>query len=132
MNGDEAAAWADSVSAIAVALADVPGPGPWAARGACRSSDPSVFFPERGGSLRAPKEVCAGCEVQRECASYALAHPALKGVWGGLSEVERRRMRKAAAALPDDATESVPSTVAGAVTWDTTFGACPHIERSHV
>lgn len=109
MNGDEVAAWADSVSAIAVALANVPAPGPWAARGACRSSDPSVFFPRRGASLQAPKEMCGRCAVQRECASYALAHPALKGVWGGLSEAERRRMRKAAAALPDEDAESVCS-----------------------
>lgn len=114
MNGDEVAAWADSVSAIAVALANVPAPGPWAARGACRSSDPSVFFPRRGASLRGPKEMCGRCAVQRECASYALAHPALKGVWGGMSEAERRRMRKAAAALaaaalPDEDAELVCS-----------------------
>ncbi|HEV2928426.1 MAG TPA: WhiB family transcriptional regulator [Propionibacteriaceae bacterium] len=67
----------------------------------CRGVDPDLFFPERGASTREAKEVCAGCVVRDECLEYALVFGEKFGVFGGKSERERRRIRKArrAAAL---------------------------------
>ena len=57
---------------------------------------PEAFFPEKGGSTREAKKICTGCEVRSECLSYALAHDERFGIWGGLSERERRRLKRAA------------------------------------
>jgi WhiB family redox-sensing transcriptional regulator len=62
----------------------------------CAQTDPEVFFPEKGGSVREAKAVCAGCPVRTPCLEYALAHDERFGVWGGLSERERRRLTSAA------------------------------------
>ena len=56
--------------------------------------DPDLFFPERGASTREAKEVCKGCIVRGECLEYALANGEKFGIWGGLSERERRRLRR--------------------------------------
>ncbi|CAN5157696.1 hypothetical protein BH20ACT3_BH20ACT3_12200 [soil metagenome] len=93
MNEVAVAAWAESLDEQCFALADVPLPGSWSERGSCRAVPPWVFFPARGDSLDAAKGVCARCVVRQECASYAIPHVDLKGVWGGLSEAERRRLR---------------------------------------
>ena len=61
------------------------------ARGACRGMPPGLFFPERGGDVRTPKLVCAGCEVRPACAEYGMGEPV--GIFGGLSGHERRRRR---------------------------------------
>lgn len=87
------AAWAESLEEQCLVLADVPLPGPWAAHGSCRSVPPWVFFPARGDSLKEVKGVCARCIVRQECTDYAIPHVDLKGIWGGLSEAERRRLR---------------------------------------
>ncbi|HJQ00113.1 MAG TPA: WhiB family transcriptional regulator [Jatrophihabitans sp.] len=68
------------------------GSEPWMEFGLCRQTDPEVFFPEKGGSTRDAKRVCAGCEVRSECLLYALEHKERFGIWGGLSERERRRL----------------------------------------
>lgn len=60
----------------------------------CRGVDPDLFFPERGASTREAKAVCRGCEVRPECLEYALAEGERFGIWGGLSERERRRVRR--------------------------------------
>jgi WhiB family redox-sensing transcriptional regulator len=52
------------------------------------------FFPERGASVREAKAVCAGCPVRAECLEYAMQFNHLSGVWGGLSERERRQLRR--------------------------------------
>ena len=57
-----------------------------------RTADPEAFFPEKGGSTREAKKVCRGCEVVGECLEYALEHDERFGIWGGLSERERRRL----------------------------------------
>jgi WhiB family redox-sensing transcriptional regulator len=62
--------------------------------GACRGTDPDVFFPDRGESLEPAKRVCAECVVRDECLEHALAHGERFGVWGGTSERERRRIRR--------------------------------------
>jgi WhiB family redox-sensing transcriptional regulator len=76
---------------------------PWAAGSAadeawrqdalCAETDPEAFFPEKGGSTREAKRVCVGCEVRAECLEFALASDERFGIWGGLSERERRRLR---------------------------------------
>lgn len=54
--------------------------------------DPELFFPEKGGSARAAKRVCAACEVGAECLAYALDHGERFGIWSGRTERERRRL----------------------------------------
>ena len=74
----------------------------WWAQGLCAQTDPEVFFPEKGGSTREAKQVCRACPVRAECLEYALAHDERFGVWGGLSERERRRSKH------DDAVSAEP------------------------
>ena len=62
----------------------------------CAQTDPEAFFPEKGGSTREAKKVCTGCEVRAECLEYALANDERFGIWGGLSERERRKLKKRA------------------------------------
>ena len=63
----------------------------------CLGVDPDLFFPERGASTREAKEVCRGCVVREDCLEFALANGEKFGIWGGLSERERRRIRRARA-----------------------------------
>jgi WhiB family transcriptional regulator, redox-sensing transcriptional regulator len=69
----------------------------WQDQANCLGVDPDLFFPERGASTREAKEVCRGCVVREECLEYALSHGEKFGIWGGLSERERRRLRRARA-----------------------------------
>jgi WhiB family redox-sensing transcriptional regulator len=66
----------------------------WQERALCAETDPEAFFPEKGGSTREAKKICTGCEVKAECLEYALANDERFGIWGGLSERERRRLRR--------------------------------------
>ncbi len=66
----------------------------WQERSLCAQTDPEAFFPEKGGSTREAKKVCVGCEVRAECLEYALEHDERFGIWGGLSERERRKLKK--------------------------------------
>ena len=66
----------------------------WQERALCAQTDPEAFFPEKGGSTREAKRVCSGCEVRSECLEYALGHDERFGIWGGLSERERRRLKR--------------------------------------
>jgi WhiB family redox-sensing transcriptional regulator len=68
----------------------------WQERALCAQTDPEAFFPEKGGSTREAKRVCLSCEVRVECLEYALANDERFGIWGGLSERERRRVKKRA------------------------------------
>jgi len=68
--------------------------GDWKQWGLCAQTDPEAFFPEKGGSTREAKRVCFACEVRQECLEYAVAHDERFGIWGGLSERERRRLRR--------------------------------------
>jgi|tagenome__1003787_1003787.scaffolds.fasta_scaffold19193427_1 WhiB family redox-sensing transcriptional regulator len=77
--------------------AGLPGPDEdqgWQDRALCAETDPEAFFPEKGGSTREAKKICTGCEVRAECLEYALANDERFGIWGGLSERERRRLRR--------------------------------------
>ncbi|KAF0846264.1 WhiB family redox-sensing transcriptional regulator [Nocardia caishijiensis] len=66
----------------------------WQERALCAQTDPEAFFPEKGGSTREAKRICLGCEVRDQCLEYALAHDERFGIWGGLSERERRRLKR--------------------------------------
>jgi WhiB family transcriptional regulator, redox-sensing transcriptional regulator len=68
----------------------------WQDRALCAQTDPEAFFPEKGGSTREAKKVCRACEVRTECLEYALEHDERFGIWGGLSERERRRLKRGA------------------------------------
>ena len=67
----------------------------WQTDALCAQTDPEAFFPEKGGSTRDAKRVCFACPVRDECLDYAMAHDEKFGIWGGLSERERRRLRRA-------------------------------------
>ncbi|WP_182346211.1 WhiB family transcriptional regulator [Tomitella gaofuii] len=66
----------------------------WQDQALCAQTDPEAFFPEKGGSTREAKRICQSCEVRAECLEYALEHDERFGIWGGLSERERRRLKK--------------------------------------
>lgn len=68
----------------------------WQADALCAQTDPEAFFPEKGGSTREAKRVCQSCSVRTECLEYALAQDERFGIWGGLSERERRKLKRAA------------------------------------
>jgi WhiB family redox-sensing transcriptional regulator len=71
----------------------------WQGRANCAGVDPDLFFPQRGASTREAKAVCGGCVVREECLEYALSNGEKFGIWGGLSERERRRVRRHRAML---------------------------------
>ncbi|TFB54069.1 WhiB family transcriptional regulator [Cryobacterium sp. Hz7] len=68
----------------------------WQSDSLCAQTDPEAFFPEKGGSTRDAKKICSSCEVKTQCLQYALANDERFGIWGGLSERERRKLRKRA------------------------------------
>lgn len=60
----------------------------------CRGADADLFFPERGASTRKAKAICNACEVKNQCLDYAIINGEKFGIWGGMSERERRRVRR--------------------------------------
>jgi WhiB family redox-sensing transcriptional regulator len=68
----------------------------WQTDALCAQTDPEAFFPEKGGSTRDAKKICTTCEVKAECLEYALQNDERFGIWGGLSERERRKLRRRA------------------------------------
>jgi WhiB family redox-sensing transcriptional regulator len=97
----------------AIALASTPGPGPWVTHARCRDSAWQVFFPRRGQDLDPARAICALCSVIDPCRQYAIPISELHGVWGGLSENQRRRARKArATAANPPAPAATPPTPA--------------------
>jgi WhiB family redox-sensing transcriptional regulator len=72
----------------------------WIERARCRDEDPDLFFPIGStgpalSQLARAKAVCLGCPVRVECLEWALETGQDAGVWGGLSEDERRALRRA-------------------------------------
>lgn len=61
----------------------------------CRGADADLFFPERGASTRKAKTICTACEVKDDCLNFAIQNGEKFGIWGGMSERERRRVRRA-------------------------------------
>jgi WhiB family transcriptional regulator, redox-sensing transcriptional regulator len=67
----------------------------WRSAAACRDADPDLFFPVSGSGrsleqVECAKAVCAGCPVRRSCMAFALRTGQAHGIWGGLTEEERR------------------------------------------
>ncbi|WP_447004256.1 WhiB family transcriptional regulator [Saccharothrix isguenensis] len=81
---------------VVLGLFDAADEQDWQERALCAQTDPEAFFPEKGGSTREAKRICLGCEVRSECLEYALQHDERFGIWGGLSERERRKLKKRA------------------------------------
>ncbi|MBI2051355.1 WhiB family transcriptional regulator [Candidatus Roizmanbacteria bacterium] len=62
--------------------------------GRCVGVDPEIFFPNSGDEVSQAKAICAECYVKVECLEYALKNNEKFGIWGGLTERERRRIRR--------------------------------------
>ena len=72
-------------------------PEPWMDDAHCTQSDPDEWFPDKGESNRRAKAICVECPVRALCLAKAMSiHPPPDGVWGGLSERERRKLATAA------------------------------------
>lgn len=69
----------------------------WMVRARCLDADPDAFFPEKGGSTREAKRICAQCPVREECLEFSLENRERFGIWGGMSQRERRRLRRKSA-----------------------------------
>jgi len=71
----------------------------WRVEAACQDADPELFFPD--GDIRSARAkvkmarlICRGCPVTATCLSWSLASGEEAGIWGGLTEDERRRLRR--------------------------------------
>jgi WhiB family redox-sensing transcriptional regulator len=73
-------------------------PGDWIRdpRRACANVDPDIFFPDTSNAntlIKQARAICAACPFRVDCAEYAISEPMIKGVWGGTTEIDRRRIR---------------------------------------
>lgn len=69
-------------------------PPPWSTDALCRQVDVGdLWFPDKGGAVRDAKRICGECRLRVECLQYALDHHERYGIWGGLTERERRRLK---------------------------------------
>lgn len=68
----------------------------WFDDAACRDTDPEVFFPTRGEmvDVAAAKAICRECRVRAQCLEMALVDNEKFGIWGGMSERQRRAIRR--------------------------------------
>jgi WhiB family redox-sensing transcriptional regulator len=81
---------------MAIKYVDVP----WD-KAACADEDKRLFFPDEPGMsitetrllVKAAKEVCSGCEIKIQCASWAIQNNE-KGIWGGTTTWDRKLMRR--------------------------------------
>jgi len=71
----------------------------WLDRGICAQIGGDMWFPDKGDrqDVAACKKVCAGCPVRRQCLDWALETCEMFGIWGGLTSMERRKLRREAA-----------------------------------
>jgi WhiB family redox-sensing transcriptional regulator len=77
----------------------------WQEQGACSGMESWVFFPEERGNatqVQWAKRICRNCPVLETCRNWALSHGEKFGVWGGLSERERREILKEAQGLTNN------------------------------
>lgn len=65
----------------------------WMAGAACKGMDTDLFFPPRGGPVVEAQRTCGRCPVRESCLAYAVANGETAGIWGGLTERQRRRER---------------------------------------
>ena len=71
----------------------------WRADAACRNADPELFFPDGDirsarAQVKTAKLICRGCPASATCLSWALASGQEAGIWGGLTEDERRGLQR--------------------------------------
>ena len=66
----------------------------WQDEANCKGANADLFFPERGASTRSAKAICRECQVRPECLEFAIVTGEKFGIWGGMSERERRRVRR--------------------------------------
>jgi WhiB family redox-sensing transcriptional regulator len=69
----------------------------WRAGALCADRDPNLWFSPGALEHKEAKRVCRQCPVRRDCLTYAMDMPVDHGIWGGLTERERRRQRRKAA-----------------------------------
>lgn len=72
----------------------------WHLQAICREVGGDTWFPDAGGSTREAKRICADCPVRLQCLNYALKRNEPFGIWGGLSERERRKVRRGEKVVP--------------------------------
>ncbi|MDX2708239.1 WhiB family transcriptional regulator [Streptomyces sp. PA03-6a] len=65
--------------------------GTWGAQALCRSAEPDALFCESAVQSQA-KALCTGCPVRTECLAHALDQKIEHGIWGGMTERERRAL----------------------------------------
>jgi WhiB family redox-sensing transcriptional regulator len=65
----------------------------WRMQAACHGIDLDLFYPERGQPAGPARQVCARCPVRQPCLEYALSNRITSGIWGGLTERERRPLQ---------------------------------------
>ena len=70
----------------------------WRAFGLCAGSDPDLWFSVGALEHKKAKTICRQCPVRSDCLAYAMDAPVDHGIWGGLTERERRRYRRKAGA----------------------------------
>ena len=68
----------------------------WRALGLCAGSDPDLWFSVGAFEHKQAKMICRRCPVRRQCLTYAMDEPVDHGIWGGMTERERRRHRRSA------------------------------------
>ncbi len=68
----------------------------WRALASCTKTDPDLWFAVGAREHKLAKKICRECPVRRDCLAYAMDEPVDHGVWGGLTERERRRYRRQA------------------------------------
>lgn len=69
-------------------------PANWRDNAACANTDPDAFFPQKSRSGNDAKRVCATCPVREQCLQWALENNMRFGIWGGMTDNERRRIKK--------------------------------------
>ena len=65
---------------------------PWVVFSACRDKDPDLFFPDARSDTKEALAICASCPVRVDCLEYAIETDVRFGVWGGLTDKQRRRL----------------------------------------
>lgn len=66
----------------------------WQDDALCATTDPELFFPDKGGSILQARKICDQCDVRLQCLEFALLNEHFHGVYGGLSPKQRRSMNK--------------------------------------
>ena len=66
----------------------------WRAAGLCSRTNPDLWFSPGAVEHKEAKRICRDCPVRQQCLQYAMETPVDHGIWGGMTERERRRYRR--------------------------------------